>query len=231
MSLSKKIKNKMDLVKEFVIPERDVNTTIKALEVIQENHPAYIRKQKDKKNWAKLFLYSEIGALVGIGIYFIAFIMLGSLLSASLFLGLVIPPLFLLVAISISILIVPLVINSVVYGAYLGLRNLFNAEIRSENKQYNKLEKIIHELEKLSEKKDDLDSLIKHKLEESELNNFALTQGGDTDTKVIRFQNESSEEIVNKNNNNRYQALFKPLEYNTDSSSYYMSNITSYYHS
>lgn len=222
--LSKKIKKKISLVKDLLIPKQDVNTTIKALETIQKNHPTRTRKQKDKENWAKLFRYSHIAALVGIGIYFIGFIMLGSLLSASLFLGLVIPPLFVLFAISISILTAPLIINSVVYAAYLGLRNLFNAEIRSENKQYHKLGKIIHELEKLSEKQDELDSLIKCKLEKSERNDFALTEGGDTDTKVISFQKQSSEGSVN---NNKYSRLFTPLEVNKDGS-FYNSNITKF---
>lgn len=175
--LSKKIKTTLNLAKHLEIAQLDVkdlksaqfdlNDTLKNLKAKQKKHPVYARRQKDQKNWARIFRYSEMTSLIEIGIYMCA-LTLGVLFPGSLFLVPVVLSSFaVLTSIAVSIFIGPIAVSSLLYAGYLFIRNALS----SEHKEYNKLEKIIRKLEKLSQQQDRLDQLIKGKVQDG-VNDF-----------------------------------------------------------
>jgi hypothetical protein len=143
----------------------NLNDQIQRLEQLKENHPAYSRKQKDKKNWKAIFSYSAMVSVLGVGIYFTGFIMMAGI-PITLLLGPIVPVLVVIEAISALILVGPIAVSSGLHAAYLWIRDVCSAsEIKTENKQYANLEKTIAELKKLEKKLSPLNKTIMSKLQ------------------------------------------------------------------
>ena len=147
----------------------DLNDQIQRLEQQKENHPAYSRKQKDKKNWKTIFSYSAIVSISGITVYFTGFIMMAGI-PITLLSGPIVPVLV-IEAIIALIIVGPIAMSSGLHAAYLWIRDVCSAsDIKTENRQYADLEKAIADLKKLEKQLNPLNETIMSKLEiDSEL--------------------------------------------------------------
>jgi hypothetical protein len=133
----------------------------------KQNHPAYERKLKDKKNWFKLIRYAGITSIMAVCTSFISILMGGGLSFFPLLIGPVFPAVAMIESMLILILIAPIAVSSLLYGSYLLVRDIFSPpKIKAENKEYAQLEKIIDKLDKLSRQQDALDLIIENQLHE-----------------------------------------------------------------
>lgn len=141
---------------------------IQRLQQEKERHPAYIRKKSDQPIFDKSLLCAIAISFVGLGLYTIAFAMLGAA-PALMVLGPLLP-FFLAHTLMVVLLAAgPITITSLLCTAYFSLRDLFSsAEIKAENKHCAQLEKTIDELKELAYKKIRLDEKINSKLKRDE---------------------------------------------------------------
>ncbi len=184
--------------------QRDFSSQVRYLEQKKKKLPAYSRRQKDKENWAKIFTYSFMASCAGMGLYAVALIMMMGGPPAIL-LGPIFPALLIVEGIFALIILSPVIIGSVLYAAYLGMRDLFSpVKIKAENKQYAQFKKTIAELKKLDKQDSQLDTTINSKIEGMDGN---LAQTTD-DQKTGKFCDSLQ---INATKNNINWINYKPL--------------------
>lgn len=211
--LSKEINTQLGYVIQltFVIQKNtdflriSLKEQIEQLEQKKKNHPACVRKMKDKANWQKLFRLSNLISFMSVNIYFIGFIFIGAPLTSTLLISSIVPVILVAESILILILIMPIVINSLVYAVYLFIRDTLSAhEIKTENKEYDQLEKIIDKLKALSKQQVTLDRFIEGKLQEPDTDSVEKTQDS------LSSENQSSARSLASNDKHKnYGPLFK----------------------
>ncbi|WP_171910131.1 hypothetical protein, partial [Rickettsiella grylli] len=190
--------------------ELSLKDQIKRFKQQMNSHPAYLRKQKEKQIWDKIFRYSAIFSCIGITLSAITLLMI-QMLSYSIFLAPILSVGVIGVSIGLGLIFLgPVLLSTFGYPIYWRMRHSFSeVKAKAEHRHYSTLKKNITELEKLEKQLNQLDTKIDDALQLSVESltqvNHALKQEKDN---VDVLKNDPLHVVKFDNGMNHYGPLF-----------------------